>query len=211
MAHTFNPSTWEAEAGEFLSSRPAWFTDWVPGQPRLHRETLSQEIKNNNNNNNKKCSLRCSRASVIRSGCLITARWHANFARHLCFVFGVLYVYMWCLCVCVCTSAYKCARSCGRWYWFSFSITFNLVCWARLPLNSELTIGLGWLAIFALGIPVSASGELGLWEGCHTSWLYVGFGDPNPVPRALNAASTLPGVKSLHTFCKSPADLCLHC
>jgi hypothetical protein len=24
VAHTFNPSTREAEAGEFLSSRPAW-------------------------------------------------------------------------------------------------------------------------------------------------------------------------------------------
>jgi hypothetical protein len=24
MEHTFNPSTWEAEAGGFLSSRPAW-------------------------------------------------------------------------------------------------------------------------------------------------------------------------------------------
>ena len=24
VAHTFNPSTWEAEAGEFLSLRPAW-------------------------------------------------------------------------------------------------------------------------------------------------------------------------------------------
>jgi hypothetical protein len=27
VAHAFNPSTWEAEAGEFLSSRPAWFTE----------------------------------------------------------------------------------------------------------------------------------------------------------------------------------------
>jgi hypothetical protein len=26
VAHTFNPSTWEAEAGGFLSSRPAWST-----------------------------------------------------------------------------------------------------------------------------------------------------------------------------------------
>jgi hypothetical protein len=26
VAHTFNPSTWEAEAGRFLSSRPAWST-----------------------------------------------------------------------------------------------------------------------------------------------------------------------------------------
>jgi hypothetical protein len=41
VAHAFNPSTWEAEAGGFLSSRPAWSTKWVPGQPELHRETLS--------------------------------------------------------------------------------------------------------------------------------------------------------------------------
>jgi hypothetical protein len=27
VAHTFNPSTWEAEAERFLSSRPAWFTE----------------------------------------------------------------------------------------------------------------------------------------------------------------------------------------
>ena len=26
VAHAFNPSTWEAEASEFLSSRPAWST-----------------------------------------------------------------------------------------------------------------------------------------------------------------------------------------
>jgi hypothetical protein len=26
VAHSFNPSTWEAEAGGFLSSRPAWST-----------------------------------------------------------------------------------------------------------------------------------------------------------------------------------------
>jgi major histocompatibility complex class I len=26
VVHTFNPSTWEAEAGESLSSRPAWST-----------------------------------------------------------------------------------------------------------------------------------------------------------------------------------------
>jgi hypothetical protein len=43
VAHTFNPSTRETEAGGFLSSRPAWSTKWVPGQPGLHRETLSQK------------------------------------------------------------------------------------------------------------------------------------------------------------------------
>jgi hypothetical protein len=26
VAHAFNPSTWEADTGRFLSSRPAWFT-----------------------------------------------------------------------------------------------------------------------------------------------------------------------------------------
>jgi hypothetical protein len=41
VVHTFNPSTREAEAGGFPSSRPAWSTEWVPGQPGLHRETLS--------------------------------------------------------------------------------------------------------------------------------------------------------------------------
>jgi hypothetical protein len=39
------PSTWEAETGGFLSSRPAWSTKWVPGQPGLYRETLSRKTK----------------------------------------------------------------------------------------------------------------------------------------------------------------------
>jgi hypothetical protein len=43
VANAFNPSTREAEAGEFLSSRPAWSAKWVPGQPGLHRETLSRK------------------------------------------------------------------------------------------------------------------------------------------------------------------------
>jgi hypothetical protein len=33
VAHVFNPSTREAETGGFLSSRPAWSTELVPGQP----------------------------------------------------------------------------------------------------------------------------------------------------------------------------------
>ena len=36
------------EAGEFLSLRPAWSTEWVTGQPGLHRETLSQKNKQTN-------------------------------------------------------------------------------------------------------------------------------------------------------------------
>ena len=41
MAYTFNLSTQEAKAGRFLSLRLAWSTEWVPGLPELHSETLS--------------------------------------------------------------------------------------------------------------------------------------------------------------------------
>jgi hypothetical protein len=53
VAHAFNPSTREAEAGGFLSSRPAWSTKWIPGQPGLYRETLSQKNKNKNKTKQK--------------------------------------------------------------------------------------------------------------------------------------------------------------
>jgi hypothetical protein len=48
VAHAFNPSTQEAEASGFLILRPAWSTEQVPGQPELHRETLSWKTKNAN-------------------------------------------------------------------------------------------------------------------------------------------------------------------
>lgn len=50
VAHTFNFSTWEAEAGE---SQPASFTEQVPGKPGLHRETLCQNKNNKHNKTNK--------------------------------------------------------------------------------------------------------------------------------------------------------------
>jgi hypothetical protein len=53
VMHAFNPSTWEAEAGGFLSSRPAWSTKWVPGQPELYRETLPRKTKQNKTKQNK--------------------------------------------------------------------------------------------------------------------------------------------------------------
>ena len=44
VVYTFNPSTHEAEAGGYLWIQgQIWFTEQVPGQPGLHRETLSQE------------------------------------------------------------------------------------------------------------------------------------------------------------------------
>jgi hypothetical protein len=53
LAHVFNSSTLEAEAGGFLSLRPAWSTEWVPGQSGLYRETLSQKQKQQKNQKNK--------------------------------------------------------------------------------------------------------------------------------------------------------------
>jgi len=47
VVHAFNPSPRKAEAGGSLSSRPAWSTERVPGQPGLHRESLSGKTKQN--------------------------------------------------------------------------------------------------------------------------------------------------------------------
>ena len=52
VAHSFNPSIQEAEAGGFLSLRPAWST--VLGQPGLYRETLSRKTKNQKRKKDRK-------------------------------------------------------------------------------------------------------------------------------------------------------------
>lgn len=45
VTHTFDPSSWEAEAGGSLGSREAsLITEWVPGHPELH--DLCQKPKN---------------------------------------------------------------------------------------------------------------------------------------------------------------------
>jgi hypothetical protein len=47
VAHAFNPSTWEAEAGGFLSSRPAWSTE----SSRTARTTQRNPVSKNKNKN----------------------------------------------------------------------------------------------------------------------------------------------------------------
>jgi hypothetical protein len=44
VAYAFNPSTQEAEAGRSLSSRLAWSTKEVKGNPGLYRETQSLQV-----------------------------------------------------------------------------------------------------------------------------------------------------------------------
>jgi hypothetical protein len=45
VAQVFNPSTQESEAGGFLSSRPVWSTERIPGQPGLHKEPCLEKPK----------------------------------------------------------------------------------------------------------------------------------------------------------------------
>ena len=44
MVHTFNPSTQEANAGGYPSSRPAWTTEQVLEQPGIRGENLFSSI-----------------------------------------------------------------------------------------------------------------------------------------------------------------------
>jgi hypothetical protein len=57
LVHAFNLSTKDAEAGGFMSLRPAWSIKWVPGQSGLHRESLPQKqnkTKQTNKQTNRK-------------------------------------------------------------------------------------------------------------------------------------------------------------
>jgi hypothetical protein len=64
VLQAFNPSTQEAEGGRSLSSRPAWSTEWVPGKPELHRETLS------GNHTKTQSSLKCGTVCHLACKCL---------------------------------------------------------------------------------------------------------------------------------------------
>ena len=50
VAHAFNPSTWETEAGGFLSSRPAWSTKM---SSRTARAIQKNPVSNKNKNKTK--------------------------------------------------------------------------------------------------------------------------------------------------------------
>jgi hypothetical protein len=59
VAHAFNPNTWEAEAGGFLSLRPAWCTEQVLGLPGQHRgkktKKQQQQQQQQQQQNPKQC------------------------------------------------------------------------------------------------------------------------------------------------------------
>jgi hypothetical protein len=45
VAHAFNPSTWEAEAGRFLSLRPTWSTEFQDSQGYTEKPCLKKKKK----------------------------------------------------------------------------------------------------------------------------------------------------------------------
>jgi hypothetical protein len=53
VVYTFNASIEEAEAGNYVSSKPVWSTEWVSGHPRLDREILSLPQTNKQTNTPK--------------------------------------------------------------------------------------------------------------------------------------------------------------
>jgi collagenase-like PrtC family protease len=61
VAHTFSPSTWEAKAGGFLSSRPAWSTELssrraraIQRNPVFEKQTNKQTNRKENKNKKRK-------------------------------------------------------------------------------------------------------------------------------------------------------------
>jgi hypothetical protein len=64
VAHTFNPRTWEAEAGGFLSSRPAWSTEFQDSQGYTEKPCLEKNQKK------KKFFLLAQVCSCMCAGCV---------------------------------------------------------------------------------------------------------------------------------------------
>ena len=93
VVHAFNNSTWEAEAARFVSSKPAWTSQWAPGQPGLHREACLGK----RNLSRKKKKYQMSILSLPLS-----------FQGHLKICFITICVCVCFLCACKCTCVYAC-------------------------------------------------------------------------------------------------------
>lgn len=50
VAHSFNPRPWEAERVPTLNSRPVRYTEGIPGQPGIYRETMFRKQQQQHNN-----------------------------------------------------------------------------------------------------------------------------------------------------------------
>ena len=92
VAHAFNNSTWEAKAARFVSSKPAWTSQWAPGQPGLHREAC---LGKRNLSPKKK-----NQMSILSLP--------LSFQGHLKICFITISVFVCFLFACMCTCVYLC-------------------------------------------------------------------------------------------------------
>jgi hypothetical protein len=58
VAHTFDLSTLEAEAGGFLSSRPAWSTEFQDSQGYTEKPCLEKQTNKNKQTKKGNCDTR---------------------------------------------------------------------------------------------------------------------------------------------------------
>jgi hypothetical protein len=68
VAHTFNLSTWEAEAGGFVSLRPAWSTKSEFQDSQGYTKKPCLKPNNNNNNNNKQTKNKNKNKKTTKNG-----------------------------------------------------------------------------------------------------------------------------------------------
>jgi hypothetical protein len=54
MVHAFNPSTWEAEAGRFLCSRPAWSKSEIQNSQGYTEKPCLEKLKKRKTEKKKK-------------------------------------------------------------------------------------------------------------------------------------------------------------
>ena len=74
--------------------KPSWSTEWVPGQPKLHRETMSWKTKTSRQINN---TIQPKQKNKNKNGtwkvCLdILAKWFCLFVFVFCFVFFIFFL-----------------------------------------------------------------------------------------------------------------------
>lgn len=69
MVDAFDPRIWQKDVGSFLSLKPAKFTEPIPGQPWIHRETLSltTPLKTKKAEKMKESKLRSYGSKAIRN------------------------------------------------------------------------------------------------------------------------------------------------
>jgi hypothetical protein len=68
------PSTWEAEAGGFWVQ--AWSTEWVPGQPGLHRETCLEKPKTKKPQTTKKKNKEKYLSAILYTSLFLITKSH---------------------------------------------------------------------------------------------------------------------------------------